>query len=642
MASVNNRISVVWDHFVDIGGYFATCNICKVKLSFKSSVTNLKKHMERKHPTVRIINRKRNGGASAGENCTFNFSGHIVPSSQPSSQPSAQPSSEPVQLSSEPAQTSAQSSAPPSSQPPRRTYSHQLITNFVPRRANTAKSEIDKKIMNLFIKDFQPFRVVEDRGFRELISFAFPNYTIPSRKFFSNNMLPAIFEKTKADLKEKVLAEVQSVCLTLDVWSTSTNDSMLAVTGHYIKEEDFELKSFLLDCVPLTENHTAKNLAEAIKVISDDWRVTDKILLAVTDNGNNIKSAIEKELGWKHFPCYTHTLNLAVNDSLKEKEITDIIAKIKGIVRHFKHSNVAWEKLKKYQEQAGATAKRLLQDVPTRWNSKFYMLMRCVELREPLNSALINLGMETVTNYEWTICKEMCVVLQPCEEVTRELSGQKYITGSLVIPITIGLTKALENLGQQNIFMPLVERLRQDLIGNIKKRFLNLNQSKTFANCMFLDPRFKFYFDDAHVADETKRRIIGLVAAQHPSSDKRVEAIQSMVHTPSQTQSIWQDFENKMLGIQPEITPQSRAIVEVQRYYDDKVIPRTDCPMKWWRSHQAAYPTLYKIAVKKLNAMSSSVPCERVFSAAGNIMQERRTRLGIRKLQQLIFLQQNL
>lgn len=76
------------------------------------------------------------------------------------------------------------------------------------------------------------------------------------------------------------------------------------------------------------------------------------------------------------------------------------------------------------------------------------MLKRFVELREPLNSAIVNLGtgLETLTEYEWIICKELCLVLQPCDEVTQELSGQSYINGSLVIPITLGLTKALETI----------------------------------------------------------------------------------------------------------------------------------------------------------------------------------------------------
>lgn len=88
---------------------------------------------------------------------------------------------------------------------------------------------------------------------------------------------------------------------------------------------------------------------------------------------------------------------------------------------------------------------------------------------------------------------------------------------------------------------------------------------------MFLEPRFKFYFDDAHVAEETKRKIIALVpytfiiwhkmetVLTHPSASS---------YQPSK--SIRQDFENKMQGIQPEGVSQSRAIVEVLRYYDDK------------------------------------------------------------------------
>ncbi|XP_050561099.1 zinc finger BED domain-containing protein 4 [Spodoptera frugiperda] len=447
-------------------------------------------------------------------------------------------------------------------------------------------------------------------------------------------MLPAVYEKVKAELKDTVRSQVKSLCITIDIWTSLANDSMLAVTGHYIEEEEFAIKSLLLDCVPLDDAHTAKNLADTIKSICQEWNVSDKILLAVSDNGANIKSAIERELAWKHFPCYTHTLNLAVSDVLKSPEIAEILNKMKGIVRHFKKSNLAWEKLKRYQEQAGTTAKRLLQEVPTRWNSTYYMLQRCVEIREPLNSAMVNLGMSPVTSYEWELCQELCQILHPCEEVTRELSGQKYITGSLVIPITVGLIKALEQLGEQNVLMSDIDKIRQDLIGNIKRRFYNLNNSKTFGNCMFLDPRFKFYFDDPHVADETKRRMVSLVAAQHSRDAVTTNNITINIEEveptscPRPIKSIWQDFERRMQGIQPEGTAQSRAIVEVQRYYDDKIINRNECPLKWWREHKSGYPTLYKIAATKLNAMASSVPCERVFSAAGNILNERWTRLG--------------
>ncbi|CAH2101253.1 unnamed protein product [Euphydryas editha] len=53
------------------------------------------------------------------------------------------------------------------------------------------------------------------------------------------------------------------------------------------------------------------------------------------------------------------------------KDVEEIINKVKRILRQFKQSNVAWQKLKKYQEQFGNKQKRLIQEVATRWNSNF-------------------------------------------------------------------------------------------------------------------------------------------------------------------------------------------------------------------------------------------------------------------------------
>lgn len=631
----------MWDHFSDLGSYFATCNICKVKLSFKSSVTNLKKHYDRKHPTIQFVNQTGNEIQRTT----------IIPSEPELSPPIPSTSSgrnDMVNLDASAVNLVLVPSAPippsvPQIVPQRRTYGNNRITSYISNR-KTNNKEINEKIMKLFTSDFQPFRIVEDRGFRELMNYAFPNYVIPTRKYFANNMLPALYEKTKAELKERVSKEAKSICITVDIWTSASNDSFMALTGHYIEDQECVLRSILLDCTPLQESHTARNLADVIKNVCDDWNIGRNILLGVSDNGMNIKNAIERELGWKHFSCYSHTLNLVVQDALKFSEsLQEILTKVKNTVRHFKQSCLAWNKLKKYQEQSGSNPRRLIQEVSTRWNSTYYMVKRCIDIKEALNSAMINLSMESFTSYEWSMLEDVSIVLEPCEEVTRAISGEKYVNGSLIIPITQGLIIALGSLDTEHVFLPQVDSIRQDLLGGLKRRFLNLDRSKTFTTAMILDPRFKLYFDDQGVADDTKRRLIALVTQEISAT---MPAIQSQsvavaVQPQSVPKSIWKDFESKMTNFRPEGTAHSRAIIEVQRYMDESIISRTDCPLQWWKAHKAVYPHLYKVAVQKLNAMASSVPCERVFSAAGNIMTERRTRLGCRKLQQLLFLQQN-
>lgn len=95
----------------------------------------------------------------------------------------------------------------------------------------------------------------------------------------------------------------------------------------------------------MTSSHTttSQNLSSEISRIITEWRIVGKILI-VSDNANNIKNAITKDLDLKHFGCFAHTLNLIVNDSLKVEAITEIINEIKTIVSHFRRSCSAKKK----------------------------------------------------------------------------------------------------------------------------------------------------------------------------------------------------------------------------------------------------------------------------------------------------------
>lgn len=112
-----------------------------------------------------------------------------------------------------------------------------------------------------------------------------------------------------------VAEKVRSICITCDVWTSRANDGYLAITGHYIDADEYKMKSALLECVLLLGSHTAQNLSTEIKRVTDEWKITEKVILAVSDNGANIKKAL-LNLGWKHFGCYAHTLNLAVTSAI--------------------------------------------------------------------------------------------------------------------------------------------------------------------------------------------------------------------------------------------------------------------------------------------------------------------------------------
>lgn len=58
-------------------------------------------------------------------------------------------------------------------------------------------------------------------------------------------------------------------------------------------------------------------------------------------------------------------------------------------------------------------------------------------------------------------------------------------------------------------------------------------------------------------------------------------------------------------------------------------VPMDMCPdpLKWWKHHQDIYPNLSRMAKDHLCITATSVPSERLFSAAGDIITSRRNKL---------------
>lgn len=125
----------------------------------------------------------------------------------------------------------------------------------------------------MFTKDYQPFRVMEDNGFKEFVKLLNPNYILPDRHSISKKYIPALYEKCIVEMKELVEKEAQSVCMTTDCWTSRNNESFIAITIHFI-DTNFSLRSVLL--FELSDHHMGVNLSEQIKKTLDEWNLKNK------------------------------------------------------------------------------------------------------------------------------------------------------------------------------------------------------------------------------------------------------------------------------------------------------------------------------------------------------------------------------
>ncbi|KAI4468007.1 dna replication-related element factor isoform a [Holotrichia oblita] len=312
------KTSEIWNYFTPIPSenFIANCNICKRKLSFKTTNSNLKKHLTSNHPTIALPS------STKGHQ---NLQRHQEQEQQQQQDPqhSQQQALTDVSDSTESTQSSTSKTV------------QSKMTTFLPKRMNIGGTKnITEKLMLLFIKDFQPFSIVEDEGFKQFVHALNSGYDLPSRHSISKTLLPTMYEQCRNECLD-MTKNVKSVCLTTDCWTSVNTESYIAVTAHFLNDE-FQLRHILLDCSLMKTQHTSINLATEIKRVVTEWGFQEKVLLAVTDNASNIKNAITKELNWKHFGCFAHTINLIVKDALDNDIVSSLLKKVKTIVAHFK------------------------------------------------------------------------------------------------------------------------------------------------------------------------------------------------------------------------------------------------------------------------------------------------------------------
>lgn len=126
----------------------------------------------------------------------------------------------------------------------------------------------------------------------------------------------------------------------LPIYGHQIVTKFITLTAHFIYEA--KLTSLTLSTSEMPDNHTAEHIAMTIKeILEDQWQIYDKVVIIVTDNAANVKKAISDCLNKRNHFCVAHTLNLAVQDYMKENQQLKLTEKCRAIVSHFKRSNQA-------------------------------------------------------------------------------------------------------------------------------------------------------------------------------------------------------------------------------------------------------------------------------------------------------------
>ena len=449
--------SKVWKHFGFVAnekGKIANdkkviCRLCEHQLAYSGNTSNLFYHLQKEHPGEFATLRNETSAAAT-----------------------------PVTKSKHP---------PAISQSTMETV---LATSTPYAKNSSHNKQLLTATVEFICHGLHAVSTVDDASFRNLLAVADKRYTIPTRTNFSRKLIPEKYMEVRAQV-QKELESASRLSITTDLWTSQhQHRSYISVTAHFITN-DFKFLSRCLAAKEVAEDHNAESLASVLQNVFEDWKITGKVYGATTDNGGNIVNACINHLKLMHMPCVGHTLQLAVKRALEINRVKRALGRCRKCVEHFNKSTKATYKLREKQELLKIPQHALAQDCITRWGSTLHMLQRLQEQQAAIAATL----MESKDTHlmpegsEWKVIDQLVEILTPFNLATETMSGEKYPTISMIIPLLHKLLNVTLKIHVDDD--TCTKEIKEAISNDLCSRYQSTTIQKLLKVATYLDPRCK-------------------------------------------------------------------------------------------------------------------------------------------------------
>ena len=233
--------------------------------------------------------------------------------------------------------------------------------------------------------------------------------------------------------------------------------------------------------------------------------------------------------------------------------------------------------------------------------------------------------------------------LSPLAAFTDVMSGEKYVTGSAVIPIIDLLTTTV--LTEKDEDKTLTNDIRKAIISDLSQRNTASDVVELLELASFLDPRFKakYVTDEESIKDIIRND--GILIHQSTSTSDPPQSSSAPQPPPAKKKrtlgSLLKLSESEDACSPVQVSPDEMMESELTKYLHETKLDVESDPLKWWKLHAPSYPLLSNVSKKYLAILATSASSERLFSRSGKIVTPLRASLKPDKVDMLVFLSKN-
>ena len=385
--------------------------------------------------------------------------------------------------------------------------SQSKMTQFVSQKVNPYKDthpvqiKFRQNLLRWIIASKRPFIIVEDEGLKVTIHDLDPRVTVPARSTITRDIIQLYNKKRQATIIN--FKSVEHFSCTNDAGTSLAGQSFIEVSVHWV-DEDFIAKKKII-AVVYTKSKQHGPYRDAVDKALRDHGIISKTFSFTTDNEPTMRKTFSPE---ERNGCMAHIESKGSFIALDSvKRLVEVRKKFRKLATKAHHSPQFKGRIKDEQASRNIPQLALHQEIKTRFTATRDMFDSivlkkkdndadedvAVKNMEAINAALYRSVRKEVfaklklEKSDIKVALNVLPLLDILEEGIRLLGGERYATGSVVLPFLGKFLDALEPEEEDVVYvLDFKERLKNEMV---QRCYDNVNM-RLLLKCSFLDKRF--------------------------------------------------------------------------------------------------------------------------------------------------------